>query len=330
MVNDALVWDLIAGRISYCAVIVAHDLGLFEKLAASSKTLPHLSKEMHIEERPVEALLLMLLNLELVGLVNGKFELTDTAKKYLLKESETYFGGMLALSSKKNWSIEQLKDSVINNVPQVYDGTDVFDTHFDDSDKSKIFTNAMHSASMSSALAWPEKIDLSNKKVFLDIGGGSGAHVVGVLQKWPNLNAKLLDIASVTESAKKLLSKYTLGSRIKYVANDFWKCEYPIADVHFYSQIFHDWREEKCIFLANKSFHSLPNNGKIIIHEMLFDDDKSGPSMASAGNVGMLAWTEGKQYSGNEIKGILECAGFKNIVITPTIGYWSVVTGCKS
>lgn len=329
MVRDALIWDVIAGRISYYALIVAHDLEFFEKLSDSSKTLLELSNELGLEERPVEALLLMLVNLEFVNTIDGKYGLTDVSKKYLLKESETYFGGMLALSSKSNWTYEQLKQSVITNSPQVYSGDNVFDVHLDNSEKSERFTNAMHSASMSAALEWPSKVNLSGNNILLDVGGGSGAHIVGALNKYPYLSAVLLDINTVIAAAIKLLSKYNYESRIKFVTDDFWKCEYPKADVHFYSQIFHDWCEEKCLFLAEKSFQSLPEQGKIIIHEMLFDDDKSGPLMASAGNVGMLAWTEGRQYSGKEIKNILEKSGFKNIEITSTTGYWSVVVGCK-
>lgn len=329
MVEDSLIWNVIAGRISYCALVVAYELEIFEKLSTNTKTLAELSDDLDLEERPIEALILMLVNLGFVDSKNGKYELTDVSKKYLLKESEMYFGGMLALSSKTNWTCDQLKQSAITNSPQVYDGGDVFDSHLDDREKSERFTNAMHSASMSAALSWPEKINLSGNKILLDVGGGSGAHIIGALNKWSALDAILLDLETVTAAAKKLLSKYKFGSRLKLVSDDFWKCEYPIADVHFYSQIFHDWCEEKCLYLAKKSYKSLPIHGKIVIHEMLFDDDKSGPLMASAGNVGMLAWTEGKQYSGKELKIILEKAGFQGIEIMPTVGYWSVVVGTK-
>lgn len=101
MVNDKLIWNLIAGRISYCAVVVAHDLEVFEKLSDTSKTIQELSAELGLEERPVEAIVLMLVNLGLINLLERKFELTKTSRKYFLKESEMYFGGMLALSSKK-------------------------------------------------------------------------------------------------------------------------------------------------------------------------------------------------------------------------------------
>ena len=119
MVDDTLIWNIIAGRISYCALIAAHDLKIFEKISGSTKTLIELSDELGLEKRPIEALILMLVNLGFVNSINGKYELTDVSKKYLLKESETYFGAMLALSSKTNWTCDQLKQSAITNSPKV-------------------------------------------------------------------------------------------------------------------------------------------------------------------------------------------------------------------
>ena len=46
---------------------------------------------------------------------------------------------------------------------------------------------------------------------------------------------------------------------------------------HFYSNIFHDWPPEKCSFLTRKSFDALPPGGRLVVHEMLYDDDKKGP-----------------------------------------------------
>ncbi len=110
---------------------------------------------------------------------------------------------------------------------------------------------------------------------------------------------------------------------------DLWKSPFPAADIHFYSQIFHDWPLEKCQFLAKKSFDSLPSKGKIIIHEMLYNNDKSGPFIAAAASVAMLAWSEGQQFSGPELTELLSEAGFINIEVIPSIGYWSLVSGEK-
>ena len=80
---------------------------------------------------------------------------------------------------------------------------------------------------------------------------------------------------------------------------------------------------------ARKSFDSLPVAGRIILHEMLFNDDLTGPFSVAAFNVAMLAGMPGQQYSGREITQILQEVGFTNIEVRPTFGYWSIVTGVK-
>ena len=329
MVEDKIIWDVIAGRISFYALAVSNSLGLFEKLADDSKSMINLSVDLGLEERATEALVLMMLNLGFIKEEENKLSLTDVSRKYLLKNSETYFGDMIELSSNNNWTCEDLKKSALSNSPYIYGGEEVFESHNQDIEKCELFTKAMHSVSMSSALYWPSKVDLSKNKIFLDVGGGSGAHILGVLKKWNNLNAILLDLENVLIVAKKILKVYDVKSSVQFLAENFWECDYPESDIHFYSQIFHDWPEEKCKYLAKKSYDTLPKNGKIIIHEILFDEGKNGPLMASAGNVGMLAWTEGRQYSGKELSYILKSSGFKDIEIIPTFSYWSIVVGTK-
>jgi hypothetical protein len=43
----------------------------------------------------------------------------------------------------------------------------------------------------------------------------------------------------------------------------------------------------------------------------------------------MLVAMPGQQYSGKEISQFLSEAGFAEIEVKPTFGYWSVVTGVK-
>jgi len=100
-----------------------------------------------------------------------------------------------------------------------------------------------------------------------------------------------------------------------------WQDSFPTADLHFYSQIYHDWPLEKCRFLTQKSFESLEPGGRIIIHEMLYNDDKTGPFPVAAFNIVMLLCTEGQQYSGSELWAMLREAGFTDIEVKPT---WAI------
>ena len=49
----------------------------------------------------------------------------------------------------------------------------------------------------------------------------------------------------------------------------------------------------------------------------------------AAFNVAMLIAMQGQQYSGEEISAMLAEAGFTDIEVKPTWGYWSIVTARK-
>jgi hypothetical protein len=124
----------------------------------------------------------------------------------------------------------------------------------------------------------------------------------------------------VCEVAAEFIADYDLQTRIRAHAGDMWTDPFPPADVHFYSMIYHDWTPEKCRFLTGTSFESLRSRGHILIHEMLYNDEKKGPFPIAAFSIIMLGWTEGEQYSGKEISKMLREAGFGNIQVRPTFG----------
>ena len=110
----------------------------------------------------------------------------------------------------------------------------------------------------------------------LDVGGGSGAHSIGALLRWPNLQGIVLDRPPVCEVAREYAIQQGLGDRLVTQVADMWHDPYPAADLHFYGMIFHDWPAEQCRFLARKSFEHLPAGGQILVHEMLFNDERTG------------------------------------------------------
>jgi acetylserotonin N-methyltransferase len=110
---------------------------------------------------------------------------------------------------------------------------------------------------------------------------------------------------------------------------DLWIDPYPAADLHFYADIFHDWPPDRCRFLARKSFDALPPGGRLIVHEMLLDDDKAGPPAVAGYNITMLLWTEGQQFSGAELVDMLSQTGYTEVSAKHTFGYWGIVSGRK-
>jgi hypothetical protein len=328
--DDGLLTDLSSSLWGYAAVLVAHQLGIFALLDEKSCSLDELCQRSKLNPRPAHALLSAAVSLGLMRMQDGIFSLTPIAEDYLLKRSPTYWGPRLDLDMLIFADgVAAIKKAALTDSPQAYGGGDVFATLMQNPELVRDFTRGMHSISMAPALKWPGAIDLSAYRMMLDVGGGSGAHSIGAVLRWPELKATTFDLAPVCEIAREFAAAQQLENRIAAHAGDMWKDPFPDSDIHFYSSIYHDWPPDKCHFLTRKSFQSLKRGGRLIVHEILFNDERTGPLAASAYNLMMLYWAPGQQYSGRELSSMLEEAGFADISIVPTFGRWSIVSGTK-
>ena len=97
----------------------------------------------------------------------------------------------------------------------------------------------------------------------------------------------------------------------------------------FFSNIWHDWNPRTCQWLAARAFEALPSGGRVLLHEMLLDDDGAGPLAAASFSMLMLLATQGQQFTLRELKDILEAAGFVRIEVTATHPHYSVVSALK-
>jgi len=329
--DDSRLWDIMLGNFSYQMLLVAHNRKLFPLLAKQPQTLAEITKQLGLAHRPVQAMLTATASMGLIKVDQGYYSLTTFAEEYLLEDSPTYFGGFLDMEAA-NYRVNtygNLQQAVSSNAPQVYVDGDLFGSHQAQIELAKTFTLGMHGHSMGAALEWVELLDLSQYQVFLDVGGGSGAHAIAAALKWKQLRAVVADLPPVCDVADDFVMRHKLQGRITTQPLDMWAEPFPDADIHFYADIYHDWPTEKGAFLTAKSFEQLPTGGRIIIHEMLLNATKTGPRAAANYNTAMLLWTEGQQYSDIELMTLLEQTGFNDIEITPSSGYWSLITGVK-
>lgn len=330
--DDRLMRDVLFGISGYPAVLVAHELKLYSLLAERPRTIPEVCEALGIEPRPAGALVSVSAALGLLEESDGRYSLTAVAEDYLLESSPTYFGGYfdMMIRNYSMYAFASLKAAVLTDAPQLYGGEEAFQSHQEREDRARTYTRAMHSASMAAALAWPEHVDLTGHRRMLDVAGGSGAHAIGAAQRWTSLEIVIFELAPVCSLAEEYIARHGLQERVRTHTGDMWEDQFPPADVHLYSQIFHDWPPERCRLLTRKSFDSLEPGGLLIVHEMLYDDRKTGPFSTAAMNVNMLLqYKAARQYSGRELATMLTEAGFTDTQVMPTFGYYSIVVGRK-
>jgi hypothetical protein len=139
-----------------------------------------------------------------------------------------------------------------------------------------------------------------------------------------------MDLKEMCDVAMDYVNQEGLGARVSPAAVDMFREPWPSGhDAVFFSNIFHDWDFETCAQLAAKAYATLPVGGRILLHEMLLDDTHDGPATAVAFSMYMLLATKGQQFTAVELANLLTGAGFADVKITPTHGFYAVLSARK-
>jgi acetylserotonin N-methyltransferase len=197
-------------------------------------------------------------------------------------------------------------------------------------DQARGVAARMHSHSLSAAVGAARNYDFSGSRRVLDVGGGSGCFVIAMAQKHAHLHCTIMELPAMCEVAKDYIRAGEVSDRVDTVAVDMFRQPWPKGyDALFFSNIWHDWNFQTCRWLAARAFEALPSGGRIMLHEMLLDDDGAGSVTAASFSMLMLLGTQGQQFSFGELKEILEGAGFTGIESRHTSCLYSVTTGYK-
>jgi methyltransferase family protein len=81
--DDRRLWDVMLGIWGYPAVMVAHELKLFELLDEKPLTLEEICKMKRLARRPAETLLALCASLGLLSLRRGRYSLTALSREYI-------------------------------------------------------------------------------------------------------------------------------------------------------------------------------------------------------------------------------------------------------
>lgn len=328
-------WDIWLSGFHLPALTVADELGLFPFLAKTPSNSTNIAEQFNLSLRACEALVNLLCALGFLVRHNGVCHPSELARNYLLPDSPYYWGGVLhtvkhmPVSHHLIW--EALHRDNVNNDKLTKPFTDDWEGNTLSEEQARNFTAKMHSRGFPAALAVAQSGAFQNIRALLDIGGGSGAYSIALAATHPDLRCTVADLPQVCAITQQYIDSFGLTGRIKTLPLNMFKDRWPRGqDAILLSDILHDWERPRCLWLLKNCYENLPSGGRIFIHEVLLDDDKSGPLTANAYALAMLMVTRGQQFTAGELEAMLSEAGFTDITSAPTHVYYSLISGCKS
>src|SRR5262245_57134519 len=302
---------------------VALELRLFTHLAAGVQTLTQLAPALGLVERAAGRLLYACVALGLVQAIGGVFHNTPLTQKYLVEGQPTFIGSYLRMFDALGYHRwEQMSVALHHNGP-------VDDLHHpyaylaDDAEAARLFSTAQHAGSRSLGYALARRVDFTPFTCLLDLGGGSGAYTVEILQRYPHLRAIIVDVPQVSRLAEEVMRQEGLAERVRTVAGDYEHDALPPGpDVVLWSGNLHASSPESCLRVLTRLRALLPPAGMLLIHDYLLDDTHTGPLIPALLALHLTLVSEhGQVYSGAELRAILAQAEF-DPTLTPTGTFW--------
>ncbi|HVN28077.1 MAG TPA: methyltransferase [Candidatus Binataceae bacterium] len=205
---------------------------------------------------------------------------------------------------------------------------DAFEAMAANPEQAKVFDEAMATFAPMTAMAIAASYDFSPFRRLVDVGGGNGALLTGILGANPHLHGTLFDLSHAVEKARAKITEAGLESRCDAVAGDFFKEVPPGADAYIIKHVIHDWNDERATVILRNIRRTMPPHGKLLIAEGVYPErvDTSDAARGAAGNdVNMLVCTGGRQRSEAEFRSLYAAAGFKFTKIIPTPARLSII-----
>ncbi len=290
-------------------ILTALELDVFTAIGEGG-TAAEIADRIHADPRATEMLLHALASMQLVAKRDGVFHNAPVAARHFTADSpQNARPGLLHTAGLwKTWSTltECVRAGKGVTHPELAERS---------SDWTQAFIAAMHRNAAQRAAPLVAAVGAQGVRRMLDVGGGSGAYSIAFAAANPELQAYILDLATVTPLAQRHIEQAGVASRVHARVGDLRTDHLGEGyDLVLVSAVCHMLDEKENAHLIGRCYDALAPGGRLAIQEFLLDPDKCGPQSAALFSLNMLVGTRaGASYSEPEYTEWMRAAGFTAI-----------------
>ena len=310
-----LLWP---GAMAVQAIHVAARLGLADLVARGPKTVMELAEATRTHGPSLGRLLRALTNLGIfVEDPDGRYSQTALSEALRTDHPQSMRPLAMMLGAGFVWKPSGELDVTIRTGQPAFEhvyGAQFFTHLAEHPDDAAVFNAAMSSLP-AYITAIVDAYDFSKFERLVDIGGGHGALLVGILTANPRLRGVLYDLPGVVAGASV---PPTVADRLEIVAGDFFEVAPAGADAYVLKGIIHDWNDASGVAILKNCRRAIRPEGRLFILDNVLTPS-SDPASALM-DVLMMVLTGGRERTESEFRSLLREAGFSLENIIPTAG----------
>lgn len=299
------------------ALFAGLHIDVFTLLAAGAKSSKQIADEADIPMNRVTTLMTALTS---VGLVDRDdedeiYSNSPGAEAFLAKGAKYEFGDYL------RYQIDQQMYPLLGQLNEVLDGTldpdsiDSYQHWMADPEQASIYCEAQHAGSLGPGRTLARIVDLSEADTLLDVGGGTGAMSIRLLEAYPKLISTIIDFPNVAEIGWQFIATAGMVDRIRYIPSNALVAEWPKEQgAILMSYLFSGIPGAEVSRLVDYAFGCLAAGGSFMVHDFMVENDRTGPPMAALWQLQHMAFTpEARSVTPGWLRTRLQDAGFVDI-----------------
>jgi hypothetical protein len=313
---------LVVGFSVSIAISAVAELGIADRLAAGAQTVGDLAKATGVNEAFLRRVLRYLASEGIFDEEDGDRFALNQRSHWLRSDvagsvrPRAVFSG--TIMSWAAWGgLPRSLRSGASGIEEAF-GQTLFEYANAHPDAGAAFNTFMADQTAASVEAILGAISFAGVEELVDVGGGRGALVAGVLRAYPDLRGILFDLPEVIANAGPLLDGAGVADRCRPVGGSFFEAVPTGGDLYLLKFILHDWPDQDCVRILSNCRRAIRAGGRLFVVEHLITD-RPGPDFARVMDVTMLVMSPGgRERTREEFVQLFGASGFELRQVLPT------------
>lgn len=301
-------------------------LGIADQLAGGAKSCDQIA---HASESDPACMLRLLRGLQTIGVCRAsagmRFELTERGQA-LRRGIPGSITGRALFTSGIMWDLYGQLRTVVKTGRSLPAGRDGFRRLADDPGLT-----GMHEAMIESSLRVIDDLarvhDFGRYSRVLDVGGGYGGALIGLLQRYPGMHGNVFDLPYLAKDSSAYLSRAGVADRARFIAGDFFESVPAGYDCYLLKFIVHDWDDSDAVQILQRCSAAAGDRGQVILLERILPErlEENAAHQAIMETDLAMMTTGGKERTEAEYRKLLASAGLRVTTVTATASPCSLI-----
>ena len=176
-------------------------------------------------------------------------------------------------------------------------------------EEAAVFNAGMTSLSGGHLSAILANYDFAGCTRIVDVAGGQGALLRGILERYPRATGVLCDLPSVVAGAHALKASAVAG-RCEVVGVDMFRAVPAGGDTYLLKMILHDWADAEALQILRNCRQAIAAGGRLLVCDAVLAPPNA-PDPAKWTDLNMLVLVTGRERTEEEFRGLYAAAGFR-------------------